>query len=166
MAWFFGKWQESRRKREALRRAYEGGKEEGSRAASLVSAWLDSRLPEVSTNLLDGFRQRLTTINDSPPHPPADVAKVELSIFLDHVRTNFQARLQAEAQETLHDVLAAADTIGARPEIEQAINLRLSEALTDLVLRATLEAGSAIEGLGQTASSDADQLTRERPIGD
>lgn len=105
------------------KKAYEMGREAADATFTAVSDYLDQRLPEVATRLVDAFRQRLGAVLHRPEHPPVLLAKIEFDIFQQQLDT-FQDQLNSEVNQNLNDWIGIAEQMGTRALIDQFVQNR------------------------------------------
>lgn len=146
----FGFLRRRREEKRKLAHAYDAGRDFGVAITDAVDGYLGNRVQSIETNYLDVFRERLTTIYDDREHPAALVARAEYVVFSENVG-EMQAKLRQEAHEVLRGWLDRADEIGARAEIEQLIDKRISDTASGLKIEALALLAEAIGEAGEGA---------------
>lgn len=126
-----------REQREVRQHELEMGRRAGRSLYEAVREYLDGRLPEVSTKLLDVFRQRLATIHNEPEHPPELVAKVEWDIFQKQIN-EFPTRMRQEVDANLREWMSVADDLHVREMIDHYVAKRIADASSALTQESLL----------------------------
>jgi len=139
---FFARRREEKQRQKA---AYQLGYDASTRIITAVDGYLDSRLPELSRNLLAVLSERFTTIYDQPEHEPELLARIEWKIFDEHLDT-FPDRVKQELQQNIGNWLDLAD-FGGRELVDVYIQNRIDGVVNELKLLSLSMLGEVIDVL-------------------
>jgi len=142
----FGKWIDERRRQKA---ALKKGEEAGAAMTAAVDDYLDRRLPQVSTNLLNVFRGQLRKIYGDKQHDPKTLAYVEYRIFNENI-SSFQERLKQDVHDNLPAWIGITKELGLTHLLDQYIDKKARAALTELEEEAILILAEAVVDADRT----------------
>lgn len=143
---FLKKRAEAKRKQEEL---VQAGRQAGADMIKAVDAFLDAGTAHLAGSILQVFADRLGTIHDEKSQPPEAIARVELNIFLDHMK-NFEPKLREEAELHLRNWLELAAQLGVVDGINAYIDRKIANAHAAVTAKALEMTGEAI---GQPATT-------------
>jgi hypothetical protein len=142
---YIRRFQKRRQEKKQHASAYEKGQQAGSSIINAVDTFLTPRLSTLSKNVLELYRDRLTTIYDEPEHQPKEVARVELKICLDHLK-EFTPKLYEETRAYLsrHDWPDVILQLEATDMVDTYIKQKIDETMLAITTEAMSLTADAI----------------------